>query len=106
MEIIKNFSPKNILVEGNQIVSKPLFRAYKKQGERYYLIPTKYACDTAKQLARKFDPFNGKDCTQGQYEDMIEDIADSKVEIYIELGKNTTIGFDANNIDDSMEEFN
>ncbi len=106
MEILRSFSPKNILVEWNQIVSKPLFKAYKKEGGKYYLIPTKYACDTAKDLARKFDPFNGKDCTQGQYEDMIQDIADSKVEMYIELGQNTTLWFDASSIDKSMEEFN
>ena len=107
MEILKNFSPKNILTEWNQIVSKPLFKAYKKQWEKYYLIPTKYACDTAKQLANKFDPFNGKDCTQGQYEDMIKDISDSKVEVYIELGKNTTIWFNADKSEGKkLEQFN
>ena len=106
MEILKTFSPQSILAEGNEIVSQPLFKAYKKVWEKYYLIPTKYACDTAKELAEKFDPFNGSDCTQGQYDSMLEDLADTKMEFYIELWANTTIGFEADEIEDDIEEFN
>ncbi len=106
MEVLRSFSPQNILTQGNEIVSKPLFKAYKKEWERYFLIPTKYACDTAKELTQKFDPFNGSECTQGQYEDLLDDLSNSKVEFYIELGNNTTIGFDAKMVDDDIEVFN
>jgi len=94
------------LKQGNSIVSKPLFTAYKKEGNKFYLIPSKYGC-AAKTLAKKFDPFNGNTCTQGQYQDLLDDIAETKVEFYIDFSeKNTKIGFEANNIEDQIEEFN
>jgi hypothetical protein len=62
-----------------------LFKAYKKEGSKFYLIPSKYGCDTAKTLAQKFDPFNGNTCTDSQYNDLLKDIADSKIEFYIDF---------------------
>jgi hypothetical protein len=40
--MIENFKPKKILSDGKEILSKPMFQAYKKENEKYYLIPTKY----------------------------------------------------------------
>ncbi len=94
MKIVRGFSPESMLSEWNEIAGKPLFKAYKKEGNKYYIIPTKYACDTAKELLNKFDPFNGSSCTQGQYEDMLADIADSKMSFYMELGANTVLWFE------------
>jgi hypothetical protein len=53
-----------------------MFEVSGKERNKYYLIPTKYACDKAKELMNKFDPFNGKKCSQSQYEDMIEELAE------------------------------
>ncbi len=104
---LKQLSPQNILKQGKIIASKPLFKAYKKEWNKFYLIPSKYGCDTAKTLAQKFDPFNGSNCTQGQYDDLLKDIADSKVEFYINFsGKNTEIWFEANPNDLEMAEWN
>ncbi len=105
MWIIKSLSPKNLLSQWEVILSEPMFRAYKKQGDRYYVIPTKYACDTIKQLANKFDPFNGSTCTQWQYENLLEDIKESQVEVYIQMWSDTTIWFEASGIDDEIIQF-
>ena len=100
---IKQFTPQNILKQGNEIVKKPLFKAYKKEWNKYYLIPSKYGCDIAKKLSKSFDPFNWNTCTESQYKDLLEDIADSKTNFYIDLsGKYTNIGFESNI--DNMEE--
>jgi hypothetical protein len=40
------------------MLSKPMFRAYEKKDNKYYIIPTKYACDELKNFMNKFDPFN------------------------------------------------
>ncbi|MDQ7023633.1 MAG: hypothetical protein Q9M97_09150 [Candidatus Gracilibacteria bacterium] len=102
---LKNLNPSNILKQGKIIASKPLFTAYKKEGNKYYLIPSKYGCDTAKILSNTFDPFNGNTCTDSQYQDLLEDISDSKVEFYIDFSvNNTVIGFEADGVD-NMEEF-
>ena len=104
--MLRSFSPENILNEGNKIASQPLFTVNRKIWNKYYLIPSKYGCDTAKKLAQKFDPFNGDVCTQGQYEDMLQDLEDSKVKFYMELWEYTTLGFDAASIDEELEVLN
>jgi len=93
---LKELNPANILKQGKQIASKPLFTAYKKDWNKFYLIPSKYGCDTAKTLAQKFDPFNWNTCTDSQYQDLLDSIADSKIEFFIDFsGKNTNIGFES-----------
>lgn len=105
LNTLKELNPQNILKQWKTIASKPLFRAYKKDWNKYYLVPSKYGCDTAKILSNKFDPFNGSACTDSQYEDLLKEIADSKVEFYIDFSKsNTVIGFNADWVD-GMEKF-
>jgi hypothetical protein len=42
-----------------------MFEAYKKDGEKYLIKPTKYACDKMKEISNKFDPFYGSSsCSQ------------------------------------------
>lgn len=103
---IKQFTPQNILKQGNEIVEKPLFKAYKKEWNKYYLVPSKYGCDTAKKLSQTFDPFNWNTCTDNQYQSLLKEISDSKSEFYIDLSnKNLTkIWFESS--DDSMDELN
>jgi len=103
---LKELNPANILKEWNSIVWKSLFTAYKKEWNKFYLIPSKYACDTAKTLSKRFDPFNGNTCTEWQYKDLLDNIANYNTEFYIDFSwKNTVIGFDVNKIDDDIEEF-
>jgi hypothetical protein len=100
---IVQFTPQNILKQGNEIVKKPLFKAYKKEWNKYYLVPSKYGCDTAKKLSQTFDPFNGNTCTDNQYKSLLEDINKSKIKIYIDFSnRNTQIGFESD-VEDMKE---
>jgi len=58
LETLKNLNPSKIFTDSKEILEKPLFEAYKKEENRYSLIPTKYACDEFKRLSAKFDPWN------------------------------------------------
>lgn len=95
MQILKSFSPAKIFSDAHKLMEKPLFTAYKKQGERYYIIPTKQACDVMKKAMNTFDPFHGDNCTQGQYESFIKrDLKD--IDIFLEFhGDITTLGFES-----------
>lgn len=87
--LLKSISPQNILSQWNEVLSKPMFRSYKKIGSKYYIVPTKYACDTMKELSNKFDPFHGPECSDSQYNDVLEDIAKSNIQMYLEVGSKT-----------------
>ena len=94
MDMLKNLNPQNILSDWRKILSKPMFKAYKKIGNKYYLIPTKYACDSMKELSGKFDPFNANNsCSESQYNNMLKDLTETW-EIYLELGKLKKFGFE------------
>ena len=85
LEILQSFSPANILAEWDIIMSESFFRGYKKINNRYYMVPTKYACDILKEYVNKFDPFNGSDCSDRQYKNLLSDMADLWIQLYIEI---------------------
>jgi len=67
---IKDFSNKI------QISTKvPFFEAYKKEGNKYILKPTKHFCSVMKDITERFDPFYGSKCSDKQYENMLTDMA-------------------------------
>jgi hypothetical protein len=70
-----------------------MFQAYKKENEKYYLIPTKYWCDNIKIFMNTFDPFNGKECSQKQYQDLIEKTKRAW-SLYIKLWNEIKLGFE------------
>lgn len=99
IQILKSLSPNRILADGKNILSKPMLKPYKKEDGKYYLIPTKYACDRVKEFMNKFDPFNGKECSQNQYENLLSEI-EEVWNIYIKLWDDTQLGFEWVQIDD------
>ncbi|MDD3646686.1 MAG: hypothetical protein PHH06_04760 [Candidatus Gracilibacteria bacterium] len=96
--ILKSINPNNIASNGRDIFGEAIFEAYKKQGDKYLLKPTKYACDKFKELANRFDPFYGKSCSNSQYEDLLKEYI-KYGDTYIILGEKNEIGFEGN-IDD------
>jgi len=75
MKLLNSLTPNRIIADGKSILSKPMLEAYKKEGDRYLLKPTKYACDTAKQLANRFDLFHDNNtCSDSQYQDLLEEL--------------------------------
>ena len=93
LNILRTLTPSKILADWKSILSEPMFEAYKKEADKYYLKPTKYACDKVKETLNKFDPFNWSQCSEGQYEDMLEELSEIW-EIYIILWDDTTLGFE------------
>lgn len=101
MKIIKTFNPDVLFNDAQQLFSKPMFTAYKKEGEKFHIIPTKYACDSLKVLANKFDPFSPNNCTDSQYNEVIKDLL-TQWELTMTLGKENVIQYSQyknNNID-------
>jgi hypothetical protein len=74
LELVKSFHPDKFFKDADELFSESMFTAYKKDGEIYSIIPTKYACDSMKVLMNKFDPFSPDTCTESQYNELIEDI--------------------------------
>ena len=95
LNILKNLTPSKILADWKNILSKPFFEPYKKVwNNKYYLVPTKYACNEIKKLANKFDPFNWDNCSDSQYKDLLKEIKNIG-SLYIELKwSKTIIGFE------------
>lgn len=94
MNALKLLNPTNLVTEYKAVLSKPLVSAYKKQWDRYYLMPTKYACDEFKKLSNKLDPLNPSTCTESQYKSLVKDI-NNAWNFYAEILDNgkTKIGF-------------
>jgi len=89
LELIQNLNPANISNDLNTVFAKPMFEAYKKEGNKYYIKPTKYACDKVKEYANKFDPFYGKNCSDSQYKDMLKDLS-KNWNLYLTISWETT----------------
>ena len=95
LETLKNLNPTKILADSKEVLGKPMFKAYEKNGDKYSLIPTKYACDKFKELNAKFDPWNGSTCSDSQYERMLKKLAESG-DLYIEIWTHKNkLSFDA-----------
>ena len=94
LENLKNLDPNKIISDSKQILSEPMFEAYKKENNKYFLVPTKYACDKYKELAEKFDPWNGSSCSDSQYDSMIEELI-KFWDLYIEIWTESKLGFNA-----------
>lgn len=90
--LLESFAPNIIIDDIKAVFEKPLLKVHSKRWAKYILIPTKYACDQGKLHSKKFDPFYGSDnCSEGQYDDLVKDVLQSKMHIYMTLGENTIL---------------
>ena len=92
IENLKNLNPNKIIADSKEFLWESMFKAYKKEWNKYFLIPSKYACDKYKELSVKFDPFNGSECSDSQYESMLEELAEIW-DLYIEIGTKSKLWF-------------
>jgi len=92
--MLKKLNPANIKSDLNWLLEKPLFEAYKKEWDKYYIRPTKYSCDKLKEIWNKFDPFNGIDCSDSQYKNTLTQIS-QLWKIYLTINwNNSTLWFE------------
>lgn len=72
MEILKNFNLTNFYSSANKALLNPMFKAYKKDWNKYYLYPTKWACDTLQYIQYKLSNFWNPSCWDTQYLEMLK----------------------------------
>lgn len=90
-EMFGYFSEENIQTELEMLFSENLMEAYTMNENGYLLRPTKHFCDSGKRLTNVFDPFNGKQCSEKQYQNMLEDFMDSGTQITLITDSETTL---------------
>ncbi len=74
LNMIKNFDINSIYSESNKVLSEPMFKPYKKEWDKYLLIPTKKACDTMKYISYKMNSYWSYTCSDEEYNDMLKSI--------------------------------
>ncbi len=99
IDMIKSIDIDNILNDAESYLSEPMLEAYKVEWDKYYAKPTKFACDTAKKLAQKFDPFSPNKCSQSQYEDLLEDFSENMEVYFVFNWEETKVIFEWKNED-------
>ncbi|NDK08190.1 hypothetical protein EOM39_02990 [Candidatus Gracilibacteria bacterium] len=72
LEMIKNFDLNNMYNEANKVLSKPMLKPYKKDGDKYLLVPTKDFCDTIKYISYKFNHYGSFTCSDEEYNEMLQ----------------------------------
>jgi len=82
IDLIKSIKIDTIKADVKEISKKPLFEAYSKIDNKYYLQPTKYACDLGKMLDNGFD--KTKTCSNSEYNYILKEF-NSKISSYITL---------------------
>lgn len=100
-QYINNFRWDTFFLEAQKILSMPLFQAYQKSGDKYLLIPTKFACDTYFELDKKLNFYNSwytpKTCSQTVYKSFIKEFL-SIGQIYLILWEdNNTFWYESKN---------
>ena len=84
LEILEYFTQENLSLEIEQLFLRNLLEPYGKNENWYLLRPTIHFCDTGKKITNVFDPFNGKQCSEKQYQNMLDDFLESWVEITLQ----------------------
>lgn len=93
----------DIKAQIENIFATPLLQVKNKTERGYTLIPSKHFCDIIKKISGIFDPFGGKECSENQYQDMLEDFEESGLEIIMALGNTNTISISLLEDDESMQ---
>ncbi len=84
LKMFKSLTPNEIYNEWKIVLNKPFLEAYAKEGSKYLLRPTKYACDKFMELNSKLNPWYPSKCSNSQYEDLLKSLAKDG-EIYLEI---------------------
>jgi len=97
IEMLKSINTSTILTEAENLVSSSLLKPYKKSGNKYILIPTKYACDKYFELGNRINSLNKwytpSSCRENVYESFIKEFIKTW-ELYIILWeKNNTLWY-------------
>lgn len=109
LEMLKKIQSNSIINETETILSKPLFQTYKKNWDKFLLVPTKYACEIYFELEQKFNFLNRwytpKTCTNSVYKSFVKKFIKAW-ELYLTIGDTKNIfGFFVKNDDNTIVDF-
>lgn len=95
--------PQQMREQIQDAFSEPLLKAQYKTDNGYTLIPTKHFCDMGKRISKVFDPFGGEDCSEGQYQDWLQEFHQSDVNILLSLDTENTLSISLTEDDESVD---
>ncbi len=72
IELFKSFDLNSTYSSANKVLWEAMFKAYKKEWTKYYLYPTKKACDTIKYIWSKIIKSSSSFCSEWEYFDMLK----------------------------------
>lgn len=75
--MIKNFDLNSIYSEANKVLQQPMLKPYKKEWDKYLLVPTKKACDTIKYINYKINSYWSYTCSDSDYNNMLKEVVKS-----------------------------
>ncbi len=88
--ILKSFSKNKLKTIIAQALEKPLLTPYKKVWRKYYLIPTKHACDLAVKNMATINPYifyKANSCTKEMYQKILMEMEDNNIKITLKNWK-------------------
>lgn len=97
LEMLKSFQAQSFLNQVDTKLQTPFFTTYKKVGNKYLLVPTKFACDTFFEVDQKLNMskswYTPQTCTEAVYKKVVSEFT-KEGELYITLGdKENTLGY-------------
>ncbi|MDD3302507.1 MAG: hypothetical protein PHN31_03050 [Candidatus Gracilibacteria bacterium] len=94
IEMMKSFNTNSLYSSADKLLSESLFKAYKKDGNKYYILPTKRACDSMKYVYSKLGGYGSSTCSTSEYNSLLKEIISSG-DLYLVLdGTTKYLGFD------------
>lgn len=72
LNMIKNFDLNSIHSEANKVLQESMLKPYKKDWDKYILVPTKKACDTIKYINYKMSHYWSYTCSDEDYNNMLK----------------------------------
>jgi len=77
LNMIKNFDLNSIYSEANKVLQEPMLKPYKKDWDKYLLVPTKKACDTIKYINYRVNSYWSYTCSDKDYNNMLKQVVKS-----------------------------
>jgi len=77
IEMMKSFNSDSLFSSADKLLSQSLLKPYKKEWNKYYLLPTKKACDTMKYISSKVEWYGSSSCSDSDYNFLVKEIISS-----------------------------
>lgn len=73
LNLIKSFDVNSVYNEANKALLNPMLKPYKKDWDKYLLVPTKDFCNTVKYINYKINHYGSYSCSDEDYNKMLKE---------------------------------